>query len=137
MIGFIGLTLHAGRNESTKADTPLWLICPVCHHTVLNTHLFIGKIGPVFRPRRLPLITRFFPCVRVSTLFPERNLHLVVSTDIVEIQPLNFHYSDFSPPAFCSSSTVPDALTVCLTQLLYHRFLICTGVVVLNLVNQN
>jgi hypothetical protein len=41
---------------------------------------------------------------RVSTLFPERNLHLVVSTVfIVEIQPLNFLIFSFFTPRPCAA----------------------------------
>lgn len=58
-----------------------------------------GKIGPVFRPRRHPLIVRFFPSKRVNTLFAERNLHLVVSSECGdEIQPLDFLIFNSTPP---------------------------------------
>jgi hypothetical protein len=66
------------------------VLCCASPHSFVHS-CQIGKLGSVFRSRRLPLILRFFPNIRVSTLFAEGNLHLVISLFLPdETQSLDF-----------------------------------------------
>jgi len=37
------MNLHTSMDARNQVSTPLWLICPVCHHTVLNAHFIERK----------------------------------------------------------------------------------------------
>jgi len=93
--------LHTSKNERRQAFTPLWLICPVCHHTVLNFHLIERKNWTRVQIQEASADHSIFPGFPGLALSSQRGTSTSSSQQVfkVEIQPLNFQYSDFSPPS--------------------------------------